>query len=195
MDQDVIDLFHASIQAKMQAGEELAPAIAEASQLLVHALLQEKRIFTGGNGICGAQAQIFTSALLNRFDRERPGLPAIHLGSDWVSQSAIASDHSFNDTFAKPLRALGQPGDVLLLVTTDGHDGNLLQAISAAHDRELSVIALTGRDGGDAAALLDGNDRELRAGLDAEPRIHEVHLLTLFCLCDLIDRQIFGSHH
>ena len=111
-----------------------------------------------------------------------------------TTQTAIASDYSFNDIYAKQIRALGQPGDVLLLLTTGGNSSNLLQAISAAHDKEMQVIALTGRDGGDIPALLDVNDLELRVPLGSHPRIHEVHLLTLFCLCDLIDQQLFGSH-
>ena len=194
MDQRVITLFHESIEAKMQAGESLAPLIASASHIIVHALLDEKKILTCGNGISAAQAQIFTASLVNRFEQERPGLPALNLGGDITTQTAIASDYSFNDIYAKQIRALGQPGDVLLLLTTGGNSSNLLQAISAAHDKDMQVIALTGRDGGDIPALLDVNDLELRVPLGSHPRIHEVHLLTLFCLCDLIDQQLFGSH-
>lgn len=194
MDQRVITLFHESIEAKMQSGESLAPFIASASQVIVHALLNEKKILTCGNGIAAAQAQIFTACLVNRFEHERPSLPAFSLGTDLTTQTAIASDYSYNDIYAKQIRALGQPGDVLLLLTTSGNASNLLQAISAAHDKEMQVIALTGRDGGDTASLLDVNDIELRVPVAAKHRIHEVHLLTLFCLCDLIDQQLFGSH-
>ena len=141
-----------------------------------------------------AQAQIFTASLVNRFEQERPSLPSLNLGGDITTQTAIASDYSFNDIYAKQIRALGQPGDVLLLLTTGGNSSNLLQAISAAHDKDMQVIALTGRDGGDIPALLDVNDLELRVPLGSYPRIHEVHLLTLFCLCDLIDQQLFRSH-
>ncbi|MDQ2075073.1 SIS domain-containing protein [Marinimicrobium sp. ABcell2] len=194
MDQRVINLFHESIEAKMQAGESLAPQIAHASEVLVEALLNESKILTCGNGVCAAQAQILTSCLLNRFEHERPSLPSFSLGADYITQSAIASDYSNNDIYAKQIRALGQAGDVLVLITTSGNSANLLQAISAAHDRDIRVVALTGGDGGDAAALLDNQDIELRAPLASKIRIHEVHLLTLFCLCDLIDRQLFGSH-
>lgn len=194
MDQRVITLFHESIEAKMQSGENLAPLIANASQVIVNALLNEQKILTCGNGIAAAQAQIFTACLINRFEHERPSLPAFSLGTDMTTQTAIAKDYSYNDIYAKQIRALGQPGDVLLLLTTNGNCSNLLQAISAAHDKEMRVIALTGRDGGDTAALLDAEDIELRVPLIAQHRIHEVHLLTLFCLCDLIDHQLFGSH-
>jgi D-sedoheptulose 7-phosphate isomerase len=193
MDQRVITLFHESIEAKMQAGEELAPLIVQASELIVHALLSEKKILTCGNGISAAQAQIFTACLVNRFEQERPSLPALNLGADFTTQTAIGSDYSFNDIYAKQIRALGQAGDILLLLTSSGKASNLLQAISAAHDKEMHVIALTAGDGGDVAALLDQGDIELRIPTEAKPRIHEVHLLSLFCLCDLIDQQLFGG--
>lgn len=195
MDQRVITLFHESIEAKMQAGEQLAPLIAHASTIMVQALLNGHKILTCGNGIGAAQAQIFTASLINRFEQERPSLPALNLGADFTTQTAIASDSSYNDVYAKQVRALGQEGDVLLMLTSTGNSSNLLQAISAAHDRGIRVVALTGRDGGNIAALLDHQDMELRVPASSKPRIHEVHLLTLFCLCDLIDQQLFGSHH
>ncbi|WP_111643209.1 SIS domain-containing protein [Marinimicrobium alkaliphilum] len=194
MDQRVITLFHESIEAKMQSGEQLAPLIASASELIVASLLNEGKVLTCGNGLAAAQAQMFTASLVNRFEQERPSLPALSLATDFTTQTAIASDYSYNDIFAKQVRTLGNEGDVLVLVTTTGNSSNLLQAISAAHDRGMSVIALTGGEGGDTAALLDHNDLELRAPLTSKPRIHEVHLLTLFCLCDLIDLQLFGGH-
>ncbi|MBE8718420.1 SIS domain-containing protein [Cellvibrio polysaccharolyticus] len=193
MDQRVITLFHESIEAKMQAGEELAPLIAHASQAIVNALLNDKKILTCGNGISAAQAQIFTACLLDRFEHERPSLPALSLGTDLTTQTAISADYSFNDVYARQIRAIGQPGDLLVLLSSDGNNSNLLQAISAAHEKDIQIIALTGRDGGDAALLLDSRDIELRAALNSRPRIHEVHLLTLFCLCDLIEQQLFGG--
>lgn len=193
MDQRVITLFHESIEAKMQAGEELAPLIAHASQAIVNALLNDKKILTCGNGISAAQAQIFTACLLDRFEHERPSLPALSLGTDLTTQTAISADYSFNDVYARQIRTIGQPGDLLVLLSSDGNSSNLLQAISAAHEKDIQIIALTGRDGGDAALLLDSRDIELRAALNSRPRIHEVHLLTLFCLCDLIEQQLFGG--
>lgn len=193
MEQRVITLFHESIEAKMHAGEQLAPLIAQASQLIVDALLHDRKVLTCGNGISAAQAQIFTAALINRYEQERPALPAINLGADFTSQTAIASEYSYNDIFAKQIRALGHAGDVLVLFTSTGTSSNLLQAISAAHDKDMAVIAFTGRDGGDVAALLDHRDLELRAPLTVKARIHEVHLLSLFCVCDLIEQQLFGG--
>jgi len=195
MEQRVITLFHESIEATMQTGESLAPQIVHASEVMVEALLNGHKILTCGNGVSAAQAQILTSSLVHRFEQERPSLPAFNLGADMITQTAIAADGGGNDVYAKPLRALGQDGDVLVLITSTGNAGSLLQAISAAHDRNIRVIALTGGDGGDAAALLDHRDIELRAALPSAIRIHEVHLLTIFCLCDLIDQHLFGGFH
>jgi D-sedoheptulose 7-phosphate isomerase len=192
MDQRIITLFHESIEAKMHAGEYLAPLICEASTMIVHSLLNESKLLVCGNGISAANAQILTANLVDRFERERPGLPAITLGSDFTTQSSIANDYSYNEIFAKQVRALGQPGDLLILISTSGNSSNLIQAVAAAHDRDMQVVALTGRDGGDISAILDVNDIELCVPVDSRIRIHEIHLLSIFCLCDLIDQQLFG---
>lgn len=192
MDQHVISLFHHSIEAKMQVGEQLAPLISEASEMIVHALVNDNKLMLCGNGSSSAIAQIFSANLINRFENERPGLPALALGTDATALSAIADVASYNDIYAKQIRALGQPGDILVIVSTSGKPGNLIQAVLAAHDRDMSVIALTGQDGGDISSLLDVNDIELQVPLESRPRIHEVHMLTVFCLCDLIDQQLFG---
>jgi len=188
----VYSIFKDSIAAKMDVGEAIAPAISEASELITQALLNEKKILVCGNGSSAALAQIFTSAMLDRFETERPSLPAIWLGSNLSTYTAIAADQGITEVFAKPIRALGSEGDILLVISTSGNTQNLVQALSAAHDRNMRVIALTGRDGGDVASLIDASDIEIRVTLNRRSRIHEVHLLTLFSLCDLIDAQLFG---
>ncbi len=193
MEQRIITLFHESIEAKMQAGEFLAPLICDASEIMVHSLLNDGKILTAGNGISAANAQVLTANLCNRFERERPGLPALTLGSDFTTQSAIASEASYNDIFAKQIRALGQPGDTLVVVTTNGNPNNLVQAITAAHERDMCVIALSGDNGGNIASVLDSHDLELRVPVIDPVRLHEIHLLSIFCLCDLIDQQLFGA--
>ena len=176
----------------MQVGEELAPLIAQASEKIVQALLQDKKILLCGNGISAAVAQIFTSALLDRFEKERPSLPAVWLGSTMPTYTAIAADYNYNEVFAKPVRALAQEGDILIPISTSGNTANLVQAAVAAHDRGASVVSLTGREGGDISSMMDTNDIEICAALNSRGRIHEVHLLCVFCLCDLIDHQLFG---
>lgn len=188
----VYNIFKESIEAKMEVGETLAPLISLASEKIVSALLNEKKILCCGNGASAALMQIFTSSMLDRFEKERPSLPAIWLGSTVATYTSISADQGISEVFAKPVRALGSEGDILLLASTSGNSANLIQAISAAHDRGLSVIALTGRDGGDISSLMDVDDLELRATNPHRSRIHEIHMLSLFCLCDLIDLQLFG---
>lgn len=192
MSQRVYSLFQRSIEAKMQVGEELAPQVEIAAEGLVQALLNERKILICGNGPSAALAQIFASNLLDRFEKERPSLPAIWLGSNMASYTAIVSDTNHNDVYAKPIRALGQTGDVLVVISSSGNAANLVQAVSTARARGLMVIGLTGRDGGNVSSLLGGDDIEVCARVNSRSRIHEIHLLLLHCICDLIDHKLFG---
>jgi D-sedoheptulose 7-phosphate isomerase len=186
-------LFQASIDTKLVAMEELVPFIEQAGQVMVQALLNEGKILACGNGGSAGDAQHFSSEMLNRFERERPSLPALALTTDSSTITSIANDYSYNEIFSKQIRALGQPGDVLLAISTSGNSANVIQAIQAAHDREMVVVAMTGRDGGGMASLLLPEDVEIRVPSKVTARIQEVHLLTIHCLCDQIDNQLFGS--
>ncbi|PXF31774.1 DnaA initiator-associating protein DiaA [Pokkaliibacter plantistimulans] len=189
----IIAQFHTSIDVKVHAVETLTPVIAHASEMMLHCLLNEGKILCCGNGRSAIDAQLFATQLLNRFDRDRPGLPAMALSSDAATLTAIASEYSYSDVFSKQTRALGQPGDILLVLSSSGRSANIVQAIQAAHDRDMMVIALTGHDGGDIAALLRPEEVELRVPSDQPVRIQEVHTLIVHCLCDLIDHQLFGG--
>ncbi|MDG1580746.1 MULTISPECIES: phosphoheptose isomerase [unclassified Pseudomonas] len=193
MQSRIRQMFQASIDTKQQAMEVLVPFIEHASQVMVHSLLNEGKILACGNGGSAGDSQHFSSELLNRFERERPSLPAIALTTDSSTITSIANDYSYNEVFSKQIRALGRPGDVLLAISTSGNSANVIQAIQAAHDREMVVVALTGRDGGGMASLLLPEDVEIRVPSKVTARIQEVHLLAIHCLCDLIDRQLFGS--
>lgn len=186
-------LFDASINAKLAAKEDMPRLIVEAGDLLTQTLLQEGKILTCGNGGSSGDAQHFSSEMLNRFERERPSLPAISLASDTATLTSIANDYSYSEVFSKQIRALGHANDVLMVFTTSGRSSNIVQAIQAAHDRQMHVIALTGKDGGDVQRLIDGQDIELRVPDQSTARIQEVHLLLIHCLCDYIDRQLFGD--
>ncbi|MBD1553296.1 phosphoheptose isomerase [Pseudomonas typographi] len=186
-------LFQASIDTKLQAMDALAPHIELASQVMVNTMLSEGKVLACGNGGSAGDAQHFSSEMLNRFERERPGLPAIALTTDTSTLTSIANDYSYNEVFSKQIRALGHSGDVLLAISTSGNSANVIQAIQAAHDRDMTVVALTGRDGGGMASLLLPEDVEIRVPSQVTARIQEVHLLAIHCLCDLIDSQIFGS--
>ncbi|MBB3169119.1 SIS domain-containing protein [Simiduia aestuariiviva] len=194
MEQRVIQLFHESIEATMNAGELFAPLLVDASQLIVNALLQERKLLVCGNGIAHSNAEVLTACLVNRFEQERPSLPAMTLGCDATVLNAIANETSYNDVYAKQIRALGNAGDILVVFAAGGNSSNLVQAVSAAHDKEITVVAFTGQNVGDTAAILDAQDIELRVPAEQSARIQEVHLLSVFCLCDLIDRQLFGGY-
>ncbi len=184
--------FLDGIETKQMAMEMLAPVIEQASDSMVNVLLNGGKILTCGNGGSAGDAQHFSSELLNRFERERPSLPAIALTTDSSTITSIANDYSYNEIFSKQIRALGNTGDVLLAISTSGNSANVVQAIQAAHDREMTVMALTGKDGGNMSSLYLPEDIEIRVPSDTTARIQEVHLLVIHCLCDLIDWQLFG---
>ena len=192
MDSRVLAHFRESVAVK-QASETLAPQIEKAAQLLLQSLLNDGKILSCGNGGSAADAQHFSGELLGRFERERPGLPAVALTTDSSTLTAIANDYQYEDVFAKQVRALGQSGDVLLAISTSGNSENVLRAVTTAHSRDLKVVALLGRDGGTIAQSLNSEDVELRVPADRTCRIQEVHLLIIHCLCDLIDVGILGN--
>lgn len=192
-EQYIKQLFQNSIEVKMQVMQDLAPLTAHCSELLVQCLLSEHKILCCGEGTNGALAQIFTSHLLNRFDHERPGLPAISLSSDATTLSALCSDNSFNEVFAKQIRALGQSGDILLVFSNGQSSGTSVQAIQAAHDREMIVVSISDSESQNISALILPEDIEFIIPSSDRPRVAETQLLIIHCLCALIDRQLFGT--
>lgn len=185
--------FSDSIQTFITSADTLSDTIAKASQIMVDALLSNHKILCCGNGGSAADAQHFSAEMLNRYECERPSLPAIALTTDTSTITSIANDYHFNEIFSKQIKALGQAGDVLLAFSTSGHSKNILDAIVAAHHREMIVIVLTGRDGGDIPPLLTANDIEIRVPAESTARIQETHGIVIHCLCDIIDRQLFKT--
>ncbi len=189
----VRDHFAESIATKQTAADALAESIAAAGRVLSDALLADGKILSCGNGGSAADAQHFSSELLNRFEMERPGLPAMALTTDASTVTSISNDYSYEEIFAKQVRALGKPQDVLLGISTSGESENVIRAINAAHERGMNVVALSGRDGGRMADLFEEGDVEIRVPATRTARIQEVHLLVIHCLCDLIDTTLLGS--
>jgi D-sedoheptulose 7-phosphate isomerase len=186
-------LFQDSIQAKTEALPLLRQPLQIAAELIVAKLLESGKVLSCGNGGSAGDAQHFSSEMINRFERDRPGLPAIALTTDSSTLTSIANDDDYSRVFARQVEALGQASDLLLAISTSGNSSNVTAAIKAAHEREMAVIALTGRDGGEVAKLLGPNDVELRVPADSTARIQEVHLLIIHCLCDLVDTQLLGG--
>lgn len=186
MSQRVYRLFQQSVEAKMQLGEQLAPHIELASDIVVDSLLDEKKIIISGLGRSASIGQMLLASLLDRYEKDRPGLPALWLGD------GITEEMWQEEILAKPLRALAQAGDILLVISAKNNNTSLCAAIEVAHERDMTVIALTGQEHNDIRPLLSDRDVEINANLDSLARVHELHLLIVFCLCDLIDYKIFG---
>ncbi len=191
--QRIKDNFQESIRVKTEATNVLAPVIAKAAEAISNALLNDHKIMACGNGGSAADAQHFSAEMLNRFEMERPGLPAITLTTDSSTLTSIANDYQFAEIYSKQIRALGQPGDVLLAISTSGESHNIIHAVDAAHDRDMVVIALTGREGGQIADLMNENDVEIRVPTWSTARIQEVHIMAIHCICDLVDLRLLGQ--
>lgn len=184
--------FEESARLKLESAELLAPPIAAAAAMMVAAFLAEKKVLACGNGGSAALAQYFAARMLNRFDLERPGLAAIALSADNATLTSIASDSSFAQVFSKQILALGQPGDVLLAMSTSGNSQNMLNAISAAHERGMQIVALSGGDGGSLVELLRPRDIHLGVPHENAARVQEMYILIVHCLCDAIDCLLLG---
>lgn len=186
-------LFNESISVKQASLAELTGPIANAARLIAESLKNHGKVLTCGNGGSAADAQHFSSELLNRFERERKGLAAVALTTDSSTLTSIANDYAYEQVFSKQVLALGNQNDVLLAITTSGNSANVSAAITAAHEVGMSVVTLSGKDGGNIPTALKDQDIEIRVPSQSTARIQEVHLLILHCLCDLIDRNILDS--
>ncbi|MDB5807776.1 MAG: phosphoheptose isomerase [Betaproteobacteria bacterium] len=193
MQQRIREHFIASAETKRAAIDVLAAPIAAGVEAMVGALMNGGKILACGNGGSAADAQHFAAELIGRFERERPGLAGIALTTDSSILTAVANDYDYNQIFVKQVQALGNPGDVLLAISTSGNSANIIAAIEAAHEREMRVIAMTGKNGGKIKKLLREGDIEICVPAERTARIQEVHLLTIHCLCDGIDCSLLGE--
>ncbi|TJZ78886.1 phosphoheptose isomerase [Chitiniphilus eburneus] len=185
--------FFDSIAAKEAAMDLLSPAIAAAAEKMMQSLIMDGKLMACGNGGSAADSQHFASEMVGRFERERPGLAALALSTDCSSLTAIGNDYDFDLVFSKQVHALGRAGDVLLAISPSGNAANVIAAIHAAHDRQMGVIALTGRDGGQIGELLAGDDIHLCVPSNRTARIQEVHITIIHALCDAVDYLLLGG--
>ncbi len=184
--------FLASAQLKLDAAEALAPVIEQAAQAIVQCLTQGGKVLACGNGGSAADAQHFASAMINRFEQERPGLAAIALTTDSSTLTSVANDFTYEQVFARQIKALGLPGDILLAISTSGNSTSVLEAVAAAHGRGMHILALTGHSGGSLAEQIREDDVLLCVPTASTARIQEVHLLIIHCLCDAVDSVLLG---
>jgi D-sedoheptulose 7-phosphate isomerase len=185
--------FATHMETVSEAATRLAPSLVRASRMMVDSLLQGGKALSCGNGGAAAASQHFVAKMVNRYERERPGLPAIALNGGSSTMTSVADELSYSQVFARQLGALGHPGDVLLAISATGQSENMALAAEAAIDRQMTIVALTGCDGGRLATKLREHDVEIRVPADNIARIQEVQLLAIHCLCDLIDTQLLGS--
>jgi D-sedoheptulose 7-phosphate isomerase len=185
--------FEESAQLKLRAAELLAEPLAQAIGAIANALSNGAKILACGNGGSAADAQHFAAELVGRFERERPELAAVALSTDSSILTAVANDYGFEQVFARQVRALGQPGDVLLAISTSGSSPNVIEAVRAAQERDMLIVALSGKGGGKLSALLSDVDVHLCVPHDRTARIQEVHLLLLHCICDGVDWTLMGN--
>lgn len=193
LEQRIQQHFIDSADLKYQAAEALSKPIAAAVQALLACVTSGGKVLACGNGGSAADAQHFAAEFVGRYERERPELAAIALTTDSSILTAVANDYDFRRVFSRQVRALGQPGDVLLAISTSGNSANVLDAIDAAHEREMVVVALTGRGGGRMAQTLRDTDVHICVPHERTARIQEVHILALHCLCDAVDAQLLGE--
>jgi len=193
IEKNIKKLFEESIDTKKTSMDVLLPKIAQATQVMADAITNKNKIMSCGNGGSAADAQHFSAELICRFEIERPELPALALTTDTSAITAISNDYSFDKIFSKQILGLGLKNDVLFAISTSGNSKNIIEAIKAAHSKEIHVVALTGRDGGEIATILKDNDVEIRVPSDITARIQEVHLLTIHCLCHQIDHILFSD--
>ena len=189
----VSDAFAQHLDTVQSLSSDLVPVITRAANVCLAALLADKKILSCGNGGSAADAQHFSSELLNRFELERPGLPAVALTTDSSTLTSIANDYHYDEIFSKQVRALGQPGDILLAISTSGNSTNVIRAVEAAHERDMTVVTLNGRDGGEISRILNENDVDILVRGPSTARVQEMHIIVIHCLCDLIDHQLLGQ--
>ncbi len=187
--------FQSTIETIAVSVDPLAEPVGRASEIMVQALLEDHKIIACGNGVDGTLAQLFACNLLSRFEHDRPALPALALNSDGAGLTAIAQTGGINDIYSRQLRALGQAGDVLLCISSSGEASNLLRAVQAAHERDMTVIALSCAVDGEFGTLLQQEDVEIRIDSLRRPRVVELYTMTIHCLCELIEHSIFGNYN
>lgn len=190
----VAQIFEESLEVISNAANQITTQIEDASDLMIRSLMGGGKILVCGNGGSAADAQHFSSEMLNRFEQERPPLPAIALTTDASTLTSIANDYSYDDIFAKQIKAFGQPKDVLLVITTSGNSINLSRAVEAAHEKEMSCVALNGKTGGPLSKLFTSGDVNIVVPATSTARIQEVHGIVIHCFCDLIDRHLLGIY-
>ncbi len=193
LSEHVADIFHRHIDASMRCIDATTETLAEAAERMVGCMLQEGKVFCCGDASHALLANLLASNLLNRYQYERPALPAVNLAGDATALSGITGDAAYGEVYSRQLLALGQPGDIAFICYQGAGSAAVVKAVQAAHEREMTVIALCSSEGNEANALFTNQDIEICVPHDHRARILELHVLAINCLCELIDLQLFGA--
>jgi phosphoheptose isomerase len=191
--QIIANNFQSTIETIAMSVDTLAESIERGSQLMATSLLADRKIIACGNGVDAALAQLFACNLLNRFEEDRPALPALSLGADNAGITAIAQASSINDIFSRQLRALGQAEDILLCINSSRGAGNLVRAVQTAQERNMTVIVLSNSRDTELGALIRSEDVHLQVPATRQARIVEMHTMVIHSFCELIDNRLFGT--
>ena len=188
------DIFSDTITLATNVRETLSSDIVEVSELIFARLMNGNKIMACGNGGSAGDSQHFASELVNRFEIDRNELAGLALTADSSTITSIANDYGYDKIFSKQIAALGKKNDILLAITTSGNSKNIIRAIEQAHKNDITVILLTGKNGGKASAALKHEDREFRVPSNSTARIQEMHLIVIHCICSLIENNLVKNN-
>ncbi|WP_372780473.1 SIS domain-containing protein [Litorivivens sp.] len=190
----VSDIFHSHIDAAMRCIDANSDSIAAASEIMVACMLNEGKILCCGDGANALMPHLLAANLLNRYQYERPSLPAINLSADTVVTGGITSDSAYGELYSRQILSLGQAGDVAIIYYQGNVSAAVVKTVQAAHERDMTVIAVSNADGSETNALLTGNDIEISIPHNNRARVSEMQMVVTNCLCELIDMQLFGAN-
>ncbi|TPE52333.1 SIS domain-containing protein [Maribrevibacterium harenarium] len=184
--------FAQSFEAQQYGLEPITPHLEHAAKVLFNCVANGGKVIAVGNATGAVLAQYFTTLMMDRMDRERPGLPAITLTADSNTLLAITHNDSYHDVFSKQITALGNPGDTLFVIANRGNTSPIIQAIQAAHERKMNLVAITSPDAKNVSSLTSRDDIEIKVNLSGTARVHECQTVIIHTLIDLLERQLFG---
>lgn len=190
MEDNILKAFEESISVKDKFAKKNAGAIAEVSKMIADAFNDGKKLLLFGNGGSGTDASHIAAEFVNRFKRERPGLPALSLNTDMAVITSIANDYDFSEVFARQLKSLAVEGDVVIAITTSGASANVVKAMEVARKRKLKTIVFTGSKGEKFAAKAD---YAFVVPSDNTPRIQETHITLGHVLCQMVEEILFDT--
>lgn len=191
MKEKILKAFEESISVKQKFIKENLDTVIDVSKLLSSMFNRGNKLILFGNGGSATDASHIAAEFVNRFMKERPGLPAIALNTDTAIITSIANDYDFSDIYARQMKALAQEGDIIIALSTSGNSPNILKAVDAARKKKLKIIAFTGAKGDKLASK---SDYVFAVPSSSTPRIQETHITLGHVLCQMVEELLFETH-